>query len=482
MKTKKITALLCTFALAFSAAAGASAAESADWTQFMGSPTAAGITAAPTPISATGAEQKWTVKYTATSEFNGMKFENNACGTPITVGNYVYFTVSDGRLLKLDSKTGKIIASANVAGVPQYFSEIAYGDGKIFVPVQTAGGVKISAFQADTLAQAWQSSEITHGGAVQQISSPITYYNGHIYFGTYTQDAKTYAYTSGVYTCLDTKTGSSVWQQANDTAGYYWNGGAVVGSAIAVADTNGSLVSYGLTDGKKIASVSVGGPVNSTPCYAQGRVYVSVKTGYIYSAKADSTGMIYGSTAVKSASLGTGISSSPVVYSGRLYVAGGGYGATAPFSVLDASTLKTIYQIKDIHSQSSPLVTKAYASDKSGKVYAYVTNYGVANQDGTYEKGSSSVYVISDAQGQMKPSYETLFTPSIAQSSSQSLVPSGDGMLFYFNDSGTMYAIGKKAPLDSPKTGEFPLASGAVILVLSGAAAIWMNKKSKENN
>ena len=245
MKTKKLTAWLCTLTFVCSTAAGAFAVENADWPQFMGSPASPGITSAKTPVSAAEAKQEWTARYTVTSEFNGSKYENNACGTPITVGKFVYFTVSTGKLLKVDAKTGKTAASAEVAGVPPYFSEIAYGDGKIFVPQQTKTGVKISAFNSDTLSLSWQSPEIAHGDVPQQISSPITYYNNHIYFGTYTQDSATYAYTSGVFACVDTKTGQITWQQANDKAGYYWNGSAVLGSAIAVSDTNGNIVSYG---------------------------------------------------------------------------------------------------------------------------------------------------------------------------------------------------------------------------------------------
>ena len=481
MKTKKITALLCALALVFCTAASAFAAENTGWPQFLGSPAAAGLTAAQTPQSATGAELAWSDKHTVTSEFNGMKFENNACGTPITVGNYLYLTVSDGRLLKLDATTGKAAATAACKNVPSYFSQIAYGDGKIYVPQQTATGVRVSAFNAENLALIWQSDEITHGTAAQQISSPITYYNHHVYFGTYTQDMTTYAYTSGVYACIDTNTGKAAWQQPTDTTGYYWNGGAVVGTAIAVADSSGNITAFGLTDGKKISSVFAGGPVSSTLCYAEGRIYASLKSGFVYSAKADTNGMIYGSSAVKSAQLGNNITSSPVVYNGRLYVAGGGYGATTPFSVLDAATLKTIYQIQGVKSQSSPLVTTAYATDKNKhEVYIYLSNYGTADQNGSFTKDSSCVYVIRDREGQTKASYETLFTPAIAQSSSQSLTPSKDGMLFYFNDSGTMYAIGKKAPLASPKTGEAPAVSVMVVMAVSGAAVLLLKKKIKE--
>lgn len=496
MKTKKITAMLCAFALVVSTTVSASAKSNTDWAQFLGSPVASGLTDAKTPVNAAAAELKWSVKHTATSEYNGLKLENNACGTPIIVGGDLYLTTSDGKLSKLNAATGKPIATTECKNIPLYFSQIAYGDGKVYVPQQTTAGVQISAFDAASLALVWQSEAIAFGTAAQQIASPITYYNNHIYFGTYTQDAKTYAYTSGVYACIDTKTGKSAWQHENATAGYYWNGSAVTGGAIAVSDSSGTITSYQLTDGAIVSTVSAGGPVSSTLCFAEGRIYASLKTGSIYSVKADANGTIYGSTANKSAVLGNSITSSPVVYNGRLYVAGGGYGATTPFSVLNAADLKTIYQIKGIQSQSSPLISTAYASDSNQqKVAIYVIKYGTTDQNYAFSKDSSCVYAISDSKGQTKASYETLFTPSAAQSSTQSLAASSDGKLYYFNDSGTLYAIGAKTSLPSkavlplpasgatalpsPATGEAPVA-GVVFIALGAAAILIFNKKNKE--
>lgn len=480
MKTQKISALFCAVALTCSVATGTRAASVQDWPQFLGSPATPGITQAKTPVNASAAELKWTAKRTVTSEYNGAKFESNAFGTPILVGDSLYVTVSDGKLLKLAASTGKTEASAPCNNIPPYFSQIAYGDGKIFVPQQFGNGVQISAFDAKTLAFLWQSDAVTFNEGAQQIASPLTYYEKHIYFGTYAQDASTYAYRSGVYTCLDADSGKAVWQQTNSAAGYYWNGAAILGSAVVIADTAGNITAYQRTNGTKISSVFAGGPIFSTLCSAEGRIYASVKSGYVYSVKADSNGNLYGSTAVKSAVLGNSISSSPVVYNSRLYVAGGGFGATTPFSVLDAATLKTVYQIKEIQSQSSALVTTAYANDKNQKqVCIYLTKYGAANQDGVFAKDSSSVYVIRDKAGQTKASYETLFTPSSAQSCTQSLAASKDGMLYYFNDSGTLYAVGSKSPLTSPKTGEASVAGGVVLFILSGATVILAKKRMK---
>lgn len=478
MKTKRAAAFLAALILACSAATGTFASTGGtDWPQFLGSPVTPGVTSAKTPKNPAAATLAWSEKHTVKSEFNGTTFENNACGTPITVGKSLYFTVADGQLRKLGAVSGKMIVSAECKNIPPYFSQIAYGDGKIFVPQQSATGVQISAFDADSLAPVWQSESIAYGETAQQIASPLTYYHGRLYFGTYTQDAETYAYVSGVYACLDAATGKIAWQQQNSTAGYYWSGGAILGNAIAVADTAGNLTTYRLTDGAKISSISAGDPVLSTLCSAQGRLYASVQSGYIYSIKADADGTLYGDTAIKSATLGNSISSSPVVYNGRLYVAGGGYGSTTPFSVLDAETLETIYQIKEIHSQSSPLVTTAYASDKNNQqVFIYLTNYGTCDQDGVYTKDSSCVYVISDCAGQTTPSYETLFTPADVQSCTQSLTVSQDGMLYYFNDSGTLYAIGSNSA-SSPANGTVLLVSVAVVLAGSGVAVFLLLKK-----
>lgn len=492
MKTKKITALFCAMAITVFASVQATAAANTDWPQFFGSNGQTGITMAQTPVTAVQTALSWSQNRVFTDSY-GMSV--SAWGTPVTVGDFVYVTDSNGKLLKLNVKTGAVAAQADCTNIPSYFSQIAYGNGKIFVPQETAKGVTISAYDANSLSLAWTSGEITHGTNPQQIASPIIYDNGRIYFGTYAFDSS-WAYAPGVYACIDTNSGAAVWQHVNPSASYYWNGGAIVGSAIAVADTNGNITTFQLADGAPVGTIYSGGTVSSTPTYKNGTLYTSVTSGYIFAVKTSESGAIDASTAVKSAMLGGIISSSPAVYNGRLYVAGGGYGSTAPFSVLDASTLKTIYQIHDIHSQSTPLVSAAYESGSAGHpVYVYVADYGAVDSLGNHKAGSSRVYVIKDSAGQTAPSYETLFTPSAAQSCSQSLIPSGDGTLFYSNDNGDFFALVKKAvapspsskpvsgsadtsapPLHSPKTGETPAAAVIFLAVLSGAV-LYLKKK-----
>lgn len=511
MKTKKITALLCALAIAVSASVSASAAANTDWPQFLGTDHC-GVTTAQTPAAAAETELAWS----ALSSYNGAWGPASGWGTPISVGDYLYVTdKAANRLKKVNAKTGAIVAQTAVNDLPSTFAYIACGDGKIYVPQETAGGVKISAFSADTLAPVWQSNEIAFPSGTAQMGSPIAYSDHHIYFGTYV--SSNYVYVAGSYVSISTADGTVAWKTDNASSGYYWAGAAVLGSAVAALDNAGTIHTFALSDGHEVGSIAAGTSAASTLAYSGGALYASLKDGYIFAVNAASDGTL-ASSGNKSAVLGSGLSSSPVVYNGRLYVAGGGFGATAPFSVLNASDLSVVYQISGIHSQSTPLVSTAYATEANHQqVLIYVADYGAWDDSYLPVAGSSRVYAVKDSAGQTTPSYETLFAPAAAQSqsSTQTLVPSGNGMLYYYNDGGTLFALGKKAvkPAEpasgassaasakpssssasaagtvsssstssapnSPKTGEAPAASTAVLLACSGAVLLFLKKKVK---
>lgn len=530
MKTKKITALLCALAIAVSASVSASAAANTDWPQFLGADHS-GVTTAQTPAAPAETELKWS----ALSSYSGSWSPINGWGTPITVGDYLYVTdKATNTLKKVNAATGAVAAKTAVNDLPSSFVYIAYGDGKIYVPQETAEGVKISAFSADTLAPVWQSSEIVSPSGTAQMGSPMVYSDHHLYFGTYVSSK--YVFVAGSYVSVSTDNGAVAWKTDNDSSGYYWAGAAILGSAVAALDNAGTIHTFALSDGHEVGTLSAGTSAASTPAYSGGTLYASLKDGYVFAVAAAPDGSLTLSEK-KSAMLGSSLSSSPVVYNGRVYVAGGGFGATAPFSVLNASDLSVVYQISGIHSQSTPLISTAYATaENHQQVLIYVADYGTWDDSYQPVAGSSRVYVIKDSAGQTTPSYETLFTPADtqSQSSTQTLVPSGDGTLYYYNDSGTLFALGKKvvkpteptsstsspassassavssavssaissaasatpssssastagtvsssstssAP-NSPKTGEVPAASAAILLACSGAVLLFLKKKIK---
>ena len=103
--------------------------------------------------------------------------------------------------------------------------------------------------------------------------------------------------------------------------------------------------------------------MRSSLCYDEttGRILVATKGGNIHSVKVGKDGTI-DETSVQTTFLASDITSSPAVYRGRVYVGGGGISSTAGITVLDAETLKIIYQYNGILTQSSPVLTTAYAT------------------------------------------------------------------------------------------------------------------------
>ena len=92
---------------------------------------------------------------------------------------------------KIDLATGEELASAQIYGEPvnQFFINIAYGEGKIFMPCQTDNlddGVEITGcflrvFDAETLEQLYVTESIVSG----QFQSPVMYHDGYFVTGIY---------------------------------------------------------------------------------------------------------------------------------------------------------------------------------------------------------------------------------------------------------------------------------------------------------
>ena len=97
---------------------------------------------------------------------------------PIVVGSYVYITDSSN-VKKLDKETGDIVLEKPLAERIGFFSRMAYGEGKLFVPV---GEGRIQCSDANTLEPLWITKVNPSDMSLQAIS-PVTYYNGYVYMG-----------------------------------------------------------------------------------------------------------------------------------------------------------------------------------------------------------------------------------------------------------------------------------------------------------
>lgn len=152
-------------AAAGAAGTGASSAITAnsplDFPQFRGQSGSPGVTDAKTPLTAADIEEKWAAKY-GSGWFANM-------GTPIVADDAVFVLApSKSALLKLDKRTGEILAEGACPGGSQFFSIIGSGDGKIFVPraatVDKVSTAVIYAYDQETLEMVWQSAQAGRKG------------------------------------------------------------------------------------------------------------------------------------------------------------------------------------------------------------------------------------------------------------------------------------------------------------------------------
>ncbi|MEG1886892.1 MAG: hypothetical protein RR177_02095, partial [Oscillospiraceae bacterium] len=409
-----------------------------------------------TPISSNDIEEKW--------KTNFGKGWSNGAGTPIIVGDYLYVTDSVNKTLnRISPETGETLKSVPCDKEYQFFTTIAYFDGMIFVPKSIKAGKKsvaiVTAYDEESMDKIWDTEPIGDIDAQLQPLSAISCHNGYIYISVSNGKANL-----GAFACFDVidydktksdETKSPTWVYTPDEglkSGYYWSGGAVVNNAIVFGGEATELVSHSLNSSdvydKIVLEQNPATGIRSTAVYDPdtNRIFVTSKSGYMHSIKMNGDNT-FDKNSLISVKLGNDITSSPVVFKGRVYVGGGGISSTSGFTVLNADTLDIIYQINDIKSQSSPIITTAYATEENGwQIYAYVTKYaGYENGIYTdYAPNSSCIYCISDKQGQTTGEFSDIITPSKRNYCTQSLTIDKNGNMYYYNDTAYMFAFGHK--------------------------------------
>lgn len=405
-----------------SVVAGAAPRKEAAWPQFRGETLNPGVTDSKTPRTAEETEEAWAKKIGS-----GWNYSD-----PIIVGPYIYVTDSSN-IKKLNRETGEEILSTPLAANIGFFSRLAYGEGKLFIPV---GEGRIQCFDANTLESLWITAETPKEMYLQAIS-PVVYYDGYVYMGASSGSADMGMFYAVSAEDEDTTVGNEIkdytwkYEPQEGKGGYYWSAGAIAGESIIFGGENGQVVSHDLDTDAVIDTLAINEAIRSSVHYDRkvGRIYVTTKSGNIHSVKVNANGT-FDKDSLITKKIGSDITSSPVTYNGRVYVAGGGITSGAGFSVLDANTLEIIYQINGIASQSSPVLTTAYATEENNyTVYMYIFNY--SNPD--------DIYVIKDFQGNTEPSYEKIARPSKPQYNSSSAAIDEDGSIYFKNDSGHLF-------------------------------------------
>ncbi|MPM10687.1 hypothetical protein SDC9_57021 [bioreactor metagenome] len=334
---------------------------------------------------------------------------------------YLYAATEHG-LSKLVSSTGELIATSPLSEDTGYATQIACGDGKIFVT--TSAGV--DAFDPLTMELLWSAPISAYGDYMP--STPILYDGSHtIYVGDFGDGNYTLG-TYGGYSAIDTAAGTGKWiLYGGETDARYWAGAVIAGNYLVFGSDSGSLTSVGI-DTTDISfgcltavadTLSVTGKIRSSIAWDGNYFYFTTSSGYLYKVTIDSgTGSLAVADCRQFASSST---STPAVYGGRIYV-----GANDGIYVLDADDLSQICcEATDGAVQSSALVTTAYGDT----VYAYFT------------VNSPRGEIIAVADDGTSVSCDTLCTPSVAQYSNASLIADSAGTLYYANDSGYVFAI-----------------------------------------
>lgn len=455
-KKRTMKLVLC-IGIALSQWMGAGVAFAADadvpvWPQFLGAEVSQGLSTEETPTAAENLAMRW--------EKNTGRTWSDVPGTPIVVGNYVYY-YSSQYLRKLDLKTGEELGSVQIYQEPvnQFFVNIAYGEGKIFVPCQKdwKDGAPVSSaffrvFDAETLKQLY----VTESLGSAQMQTPVMYHDGYFVTGTYTG-------RSGVYCCFSAKdedprstdevkkalwiidTNVSAPAEEQKQFPFSWNGAAFVGDYcyFACGDT---LWQVKYRTGEAI-SMTIEGNCRSTLVYSEElqRLYVAANSDpgamiASYGINDDGTLNPADRKVWKSTVEGGGTQSTPVICNDRLYIGGGGYtmGSAETFHVIDAKTMEEIYSVPLI-TKGSASISTAYATEQNGNlVYIYMVPYApVDNQ--------SQLWIIKDSEDQMKADYEVISGVGRSQYCSQSVTIAADGALIWYNDGGYLYCYEKTA-------------------------------------
>ena len=417
-------------------------AEELNWPQFLGAAEAQGISFGDGTTKGADLKLRW--------EKNTGNTWCDVPGSPIVAGKYVYY-YSSQYLRKLELSTGTEVASAKVYGEPvnQFFINIAYGDGKIFVPCQRDNlddGIEINGcflrvYDADTLKQLYVTESLGSG----QMQSPVMYHDGCFVTGTYGRGA--------IYAGFDAKDEDPTkdneikpikWSVKTDSKyGFSFNGAAFVGD-FCYFGCNNTLYVVNYKNGQaRTFDIGEEFAIRSTITYSNETKRLYVASNHIenhaavFSYELDADGMPKEASVCRwvSETTGGGTQAAPVIYNGRLYLGGGGHtmGSNEPFHILDAVTLKEIYSVP-ILTKGSAAISAAYANEENNqKVYIYMVPYAPNTND------LSELWIISDSKGQLEPSYEVIEDTGRSQYCSQSLIVAHDGSLIWYNDGGYLY-------------------------------------------
>ena len=397
----------------------------AEWAGYGNSGNGSTVTDAKTPAQAAGL--KWAFDWKAES---GQQYAN--CSEPVIANGFVYIA-TENELIKIDSSTGKKVASAPLASKVSYTSRPIYTNGLIIVPLN---GGAVQAITADKLICKWLTPGLTD---LTQSSCTVVSDGEYVYVGT--ADGK--KYVNGSFTRIKIATGEVSWQNIDAAEGYYWTGAALTDKYAIVPTSAGTLKCIDKATGNVVSTMKLGALANAD-CVADpsngSTFYQMTHDGKLHVISLSAKGVL---SEQKTVDLGlTNNMSAPAVSGDNLIV--GGQTDTGSALVLynlktGKTTMVTAADGKELPAGFNGIAATPLVSVQGGKTYVYFTvnsadskdyvNYSTGGGVYRYTLGDAEATQIYDAAGH----YQYCDSPVIADAS---------GNLYYINDSGTLFKLG----------------------------------------
>lgn len=404
----------------------------AEWAGYGNSGNGSTVTDAKTPAQAAGL--KWAFDWKAES---GQQYAN--CSEPVIANGFVYIA-TENELIKIDSSTGKKVASAPLASKVSYTSRPIYTNGLIIVPLN---GGAAQAITADKLICKWLTPGLTD---LTQSSCTVVSDGEYVYVGSvdisYDENYNA-TYGNGFFARIKIATGEVSWQNIDPAEGYYWTGAALTDKYAIVPTSAGTLKCIDKTTGDVVSTMKLGAVANAD-CIADpsngSTFYQMTHDGKLHVISLSAKGVLSEQNTVD---LGlTNNLSAPAVSGDNLIV--GGQTATGSALVLynlktGKTTMVAAADGKALPAGLNGIAATPLVSVQGGKTYVYFTvnsadskdyvNYSAGGGVYRYTLGDAEATQIYDAAGH----YQHCDSPVIADAS---------GNLYYINDSGTLFKLG----------------------------------------
>ena len=404
----------------------------AEWAGYGNSGNGSTVTDAKTPAQAAGL--KWAFDWKAES---GQQYAN--CSEPVIANGFVYIA-TENELIKIDSSTGKKVASAPLASKVSYTSRPIYTNGLIIVPLN---GGAVQAITADKLICKWLTPGLTD---LTQSSCTVVSDGEYVYVGSvdisYDENYNA-TYGNGSFACIKIATGEVSWQNIDPAEGYYWTGAALTDKYAIVPTSAGTLKCIDKTTGDVVSTMKLDALANAD-CVADpsngSTFYQMTHDGKLHVISLSAKGVL---SEQKTVDLGlTNNMSAPAVSGDNLIV--GGQTATGSALVLynlktDKTTMVAAADGKALPAGLNGIAATPLVSVRGGKTYVYFTvnsadskdyvNYSAGGGVYRYTLGDAEATQIYDAAGH----YQHCDSPVIADAS---------GNLYYINDSGMLFKLG----------------------------------------